>query len=308
MRVLAVLLVFVFIPGGFVVAQDESGDENWREFCDLTAANVVIWPGVGDNGKAIKLSSTMKGVKPFERLEKPVFEHKNPFNRDERGLVYLWKQENGRPVAIFTCLVFKKTATNRWNQVIEHHSLHDKPVLATYGKSTNVESYDAYAQSHLWKPKTGIEWKPVPEAPSTAKTAALIRIQGRSLIRRFACKGVFSNGQSYHLKAQTTPVYKYSFEENGEQRGGLLTFFCRATDPEALLLLEYRNNEDGKPQWHYAVGNFTIGKITFMLDKKQVWEEISDDWFDPTSKHYGKFPFQGFTIEEGITRQKNYQN
>ncbi len=308
MRIYLAIVLMALSGMGSVFAEDEyeaDGDERWREFCNLTAENIVMWP-IGKDGKGDLTSSD---AKPFVRHPKPIFEHKNPFNRDERGLVYLWKQENGRPVAIFTSLVFKKTATNRWNEVIEHHTLHDDRLVTTYGSSKDVESYDRYATSHVWKPNVGIKWKPVPDGPKPANSKARLNLQGRSLIRRFSCDGIFPSGQTYHLNAQTTPVYKYDLKEDGKQLGGLVTFFCRATDPEAILALDVRENSEGELEWNYALGNFTIGNIVFFLDKKKIWEESSGQaWFQSNSKHYGGFPFQGFTIPEGIKRQQSYQS
>ncbi len=87
-----------------------------------------------------------------------------------------------------------------------------------------------------------------------------------------------------------------------------MTFFCRATDLEAILALEVRETNAGELAWHYAAANFTRGGIAFLLDDKEVWSEESfrdgSKWFNPEYKHYGGFPFQGFTLAEGIARQK----
>lgn len=296
-------IVFLLLTCSVVPGQDSNTeDKSWREFCNLTASNIAIWP----NDEAAESFDPTKGdAKSFSRHASPIFEHKNPFNRDERGLVYLWKQANGTPVAIFTSLVFKKSATNRWNEVIEYHSLHDAPLAASFG-GTKVS--DRYAMAHQWRPSKGIQWHPLPDAPQLGESKARLHLQARSFIRRFQCEAVFPSGQTYQLKAQTTPVYKYAYKEDGQLLGGVLTFFCRATDPEAILLLAVRKNGEDKLQWQYALGNFTIGKVTFSLDKKEIWEEISEEWFNPRSHHYGGFPFRGFTIEEGIERQTSYKS
>ena len=273
-------------------SDDDSPNAQWREFCDRTAANVRIFDGKTPSGN------------PFERHKTAIFEHQNPLNRDERGLVYLWKQQNGRPAAIFTCLVIRLGGSDRWMEIIEYHSLHDGPIVSRLGSGNGI---DDYAEAHAWQPRTGIEWHEVDNVDAPANSAVKQRLQSRSILRRFQCVGQFGR-QEYQLKRQTKPVYTWEFGEKGALQTGLLTFFCRATDPEAILALEVRKNDEGELRWHYALGNFTRGGITFSLDKKTVFDNntLGDVWFTPTKVHYGKFPVRGFTIEEGIARQLKY--
>ena len=115
----------------------------------------------------------------------------------------------------------------------------------TYGNSKELSSSN-YANQLSWRPDGAIEWSELSNAPKPATTKVRLQLQGKSLIRRFSCDGVFPSGQKYHLNAQTSPVYQYSLNQDGKLIGGLLTFFCRATDPESLLLLEVRKNATGE--------------------------------------------------------------
>lgn len=293
-RLLTVWLTFT----GMVLGQQEKPEDpnaEWRTFCDLTAANITIrQPGSLFNEK---------GETFISRHENAIFEHRNPFNRTEHGLVYLWKQKSGRPVAIFTCLVIQ-VGENAWNEIIEYHSLHDDRLVTSFG-SSSIANTQGYRSAHNWKPKRGIDWVALPDAPKPAKSPRLLQLQGRNLVRRFRCDGYFGR-QKYSLRAQTKPVYTYDAMKDGKQVGGLLTFFCRATDPEAILLLEVQENDDGELAWHYAFGNFTRGTIKFSLDKEEVWSKNTSGraWFEQSDVHYGNFPIQNFTIEDGIARQQ----
>ena len=294
-------------------AQDEEKSEDnksWRKFCDLTAQNVSVFEGV--RGGLFRSAARSTG-REFQQLEHAIFEHKNPFNQTEHGLVYLWKQEDGRPVAIFTSLVNKSPRDGRWGEIIEYHSLHDKPLYATFGSDT-IEGSEPYRAAHAWRPSEGIKWNLVPKADDPANSAVRLRGQARSIVRRFECEATFyrrSGPQQYSLRPLAKPVYTYDAKREGKLVGGLLTFYCRATDPEALLLLDVRPDDSGKLAWHYAVGNFTRGRIRFSLDKKEIWDNNSSNssWFNPTDVHYGNFPARhlgSFTIEEGIERQKEH--
>ena len=297
MKKICCLSICLVIAGTAVGQQEDLEDSNaqWRTFCDLTASNITIrQPGSRLNEKVETFIS---------RHEHAIFEHKNPFNRTEHGLVYLWKQPNGRPVAIFTCLVIQ-VGDNLWNEIIEYHSLHDDRLVTSFG-SPNVAGSEEYRNTHRWKPNRGLEWHKLPEAPKPAKSPRRLQLQGRSLVRRFRCDGYFGR-QKYSLRPQTKPVYTYEAKTDDKQTGGLLTFFCRATDPEAILLLEVRETDTGQLEWHYALGNFTRGTIKFSLDKEEVWSKntLGSSWFDKAQVHYGNFPYQKFTIEDGIARQE----
>lgn len=290
--------ILLIVRPGFCQEETQTVDEKtgWRTFCDLTAANITIR----------QPRSGLSKEKVFARHENAIFEHKNPFNQTEHGLVYLWKQDNGRPVAIFTCLL-NQSRQNTWGEIIEYHSLHDAPLVASFG-APNDDDSEVYCRAHQWKPKQGIEWNVLPNSPAPPSNSRLVKLQGQKLVRRFQCLGVFGT-QEYNLRALAKPVYTFDTKENGKQLGGLLTFFCRATDPEALLLLELREDAKGKLAWHYALGNFTRGLIKFSLDKNEIWTNNSNGryWIQPADVHYGSFPYRHrgtFTIEDGIARQQ----
>ena len=207
------LVAIVFVYASNVLAQDVANDLNakWKEFCNLTAENIHIHDKNGE---------------PFVRQEGAIFEHKNPFHQTEHGLVYLWKQENGRPAAIFTCLA-NQLGPNVWNEIIEYHSLHDERITSSFGSDRNSQN-SVYEDAHNWQPKRGIEWFVLPKGPKLAQSAVRLKLQGQSLVRRFQCDGYFGSRspQKYSLRAQPKPVYVYDAKEDGKQLGGLLTFFA----------------------------------------------------------------------------------
>ena len=65
------------------------------------------------------------------------------------------------------------------------------------------------------------------------------------------------------MRLLRTPLYRYSAEGEGVLDGGLFGYVL-TTSPEALLLLEARDTEDG-PRWHYAVSRMTVFGLTVSL-------------------------------------------
>ena len=280
----SVMVTFVVhLSFGAVFAQDAGGETEkdlWRSYCDLVAHKFVI----GEPGKP-----------PFKREARAIFEHKNPFDRYEVGLIYVWKQNDGRPVALFTDLVRKIRNSDHWTEIWELHSLHDGPLDNTF------------AGKRVWAPsKAGLEWKPVSKSDPPARTAPGLRLQARSIVRRFAMDAVVLD-EKYELRAISRPVYSYETKtEDGRLIGGSIVFFCRATDPEAFLVLEVQQTEEGL-QWHYAPGNFTYGPTSLKLDGQMVWQENSrarEKFHNPRYHHFGAFLNSPFRLEQRVEQLK----
>ena len=113
--------------------------------------------------------------------------------------------------------------------------------------------------------------------------------------------------ERYELRAIPRPVYSYDAkDEDGQVTSGAITFFCRATDPEAFLVLEVRETDEG-PKWHYAPGNFTLCPTSLKLDDKVVWKEDSNSrakFHNPRYQHFGAFLNRPFLLEDGIKGRK----
>ena len=277
-RSLMMLLPVLSLCGNLRAQDTEAKTEKdlWRSYCDMVAD---------------RFSIREPGGKPFEREAKAVFEHKNPFDRHEVGLIYVWKQKNGRPVSLFTDLVRKIRDSDRWTEIWEMHSLHDGPLDNTFNGQ------------RVWTPKeAGLTWTPVPKTPEPAKTAPGLRIQARGIIRRFAMNAVVLD-ENYELRAISRPVYSYETKtDDGTLLGGSIIFFCRATDPEAFLALEVQQTDEG-PRWHYAPGNFTYGPTSLKLDGKRVWQENSqsrEKFHNSEYHHFGAFLNSPFRLEQRL--------
>lgn len=248
----------------------------WKEYCVQEADKYAI-------AADIKQQSPDEA---WQRIPDAIFTHINPISRDERGLVYLWKQQNSKPVAVVTVIVSRRNNIPLWYDVHELHSLHDQPLSATYeGEPT-------------WTPeKGGLRWSVVPDAPVPANQPRLIQRQAKLLTKNFSSEATMK-GQVWPLRRIEKPVYQYDFQEEDERTcGGAIFCFCRATDPESMLVLEVRKDDSGKYQWHYAPLAFSFSPTTFSIEGQKVWEEsLGKKYRDPTSYHHGIYRHRGFQL------------
>lgn len=252
-------------------AQDAPADDNptWRDHCGIEAAKYSIQP-----------VSQLDANQKWQRIETAVFSHANPIARDEHGLVYLWTAGNSKPAAVLTVIVSRRNQ-KPWYDVHELHSLHDRPIKATY------------SDQPTWSPDSGgLRWSVVPDAPDPATDERLMQRQAKLLARKFSSVATMK-GEDWKLRRIEKPIYQYSFDAKDSRQekrlcGGAIFAYCRATDPESMLVLEVRKDAAGKYLWHYAPFAFSFSPTTFSIDDKEVWTEaIGRKYRDSTSYHHG---------------------
>lgn len=258
-----------FCPASLGQESSQNKPPTWKEHCVAEVAKYSIDP-----------ASQQDAGQKWERIKTAVFSHANPIARDEHGLVYFWTAANSKPIAVVTVIVSRRN-DNPWYDVHELHSLHDRPIKATYrGEPT-------------WTPNSGgLRWNIVPDAPDPASDVRLIQRQAKMLARKFSSVATMK-GEDWKLRQIEKPIYQYNFDAKNsanEKRvcGGAVFAYCRATDPESMLVLEVRKSDAGEYQWHYAPFAFSFSPTTFSVDGAEVWAEaIGQKYRDPTSYHHG---------------------
>jgi hypothetical protein len=202
--------------------------------------------------------------KKLERFPKPVLRWTNPVRGARDGCLWLWTQ-NGRPQAIASFYPSLGTEGEQWDH--EFQSLAREKLRAERNRTP------------FWTPeKPGLEFKPLPDAPVPADTAARRASQIRTLAGRFSGQVIVHNDKSA-LRLLTTPIYRYSDDNAGVIDGAMLVF-AQGTDPELFLLLEARAENDA-PCWHYALARMTSWVVEVSLDDRPVWAVESWDRTNP---------------------------
>ncbi len=241
----------------------------WNKHCRESMAKYTVREQEGDEME-------------FKRIPHAVMQHHNPENND-RGLIYLWTQENGVPVVIITAIVqrFKNDTLKELHQL---HSLHDGP-LHIQGENGRTIA-----------PKVpGLKWHRLPRAPDPAKTVQQQQLQSRALSRRFRGIMKIPGVGDVRLHVKPRPLHQYQIPNEDVVRTGSLFAVCNLMDPEALLMLEVRLDDTGKPQWCYACASYTAWGTHILYDDKEVW---ADDPADLSSVHRGYIVRSGFKLPE----------
>ena len=179
----------------------------------------------------------------FALTDRPVFVHAEPLDGEERGLLYIWKDKHGRPVAAITGILMRHTkGDSSWEELHEFHSLWDVSIRM-YEKGIKV-----------WQPsKAGVAWEKFNVDSKAGKTERLRQLQMKKVSRRFKARMDYPDRGEWNLRLIDKPIYKYSYQnENKQTVSGGVFAFCRSTDPEVLLLIESRSKKDRENEWFWA--------------------------------------------------------
>ena len=201
------------------------------------------------------------------------------------GELLLWTDEVGRPVAIGTTIMQGPPTASVMGEVDEFHSLHTGPLQMTDG------------DRNVWDVATpGLNWQPVPDAPPPASSTEVLFAQAMALTKRFAAE-TGARGQPGPT-LQEEPLHRFSYESDDGLRGGILMPWSIDTNPEILLALEVRPDNDGKLQWQYAAANYSAHGQFLLLDDQLVWSE-SPARFGAKISHLGWIT-ANVNLEEGL--------
>ncbi|MCC9601829.1 hypothetical protein LOC67_14810 [Stieleria sp. JC731] len=238
MRCLLLLIGLSILTNDWTAADETEASSRFSKLATKIASSYEIQSG----DQTLKLRS------------EPVLTWTNPEVGEIYGAVFIWTDDK-RPAVIASIFKWYAPFTHRTH---EFQSLVTDPIRATRDGKTDWQTE-----------QPGITWKPVPGNPSTGTTAAQAFTRMRFVAKRFEVELTDKDGSVETLRLLSQPLYRYQNPENGIEEGALFAF-ARATDPEALLLLEVRR-ENGVDKLYYALArsNFLPLKATF--EGAEVW-------------------------------------
>lgn len=188
------------------------------------------------------------------RSTQPILRFDDAVTLSQHGEVYLWSENNRRPLAIGS-FYFQADGA----RVDEFQSL------------TTVERLTGeYAGEAVWNPTSlGIEFKKLNDE-GDVPTSEVRRLNAmRNIARRFSATVTDRRAGRLELRLLTQPIYRYTDEEH-KILDGTLFGFAKGTNPEVLLLLEARP-QNGVDTWHYALARMTARGCNVTLDEHQIW-------------------------------------
>lgn len=199
----------------------------------------------------------MEQGQPPVRLKlqpEPVLSYANPGgNGRSHGALFVWARD-GRPEIVGA--IWSRQPGEQRYVIHEMHSLALEPLTAT--RKGKV----------FWSPKgPGIEPFLIPRAPEPAATPALRLVQMRGLAREFTASTTRGTVER-QLQFRPQPVYR--FEKPTAERDGAVFVGFEDWDPELLMLVEVRANDNG-PRWHAGFARFTNLPVSARHKDVQVW-------------------------------------
>lgn len=116
-----------------------------------------------------------------------------------------------------------------------------------------------------WQPwELGVTFKPLPDAPKPAATAAERLKQMEQLAMRFSAESMLGREKVY-LNLHPTPFDRYQ-PTDAKNSDAAVFQFERGFNPEVILIFE----TDGE-KWSYGCGKISATAVLVKMDKKEVW-------------------------------------
>jgi hypothetical protein len=192
--------------------------------------------------------------KAVYRLQaEPAIRFTNPISGSRDGAIFFWFGEDERPAVAVQ--VYRKPE-GIWLQ--EFSLLTTTPLVAT-----SAEGPD-------WRPaRSGVELKPVPDAPRPAQAAEPRLRQMHALAQEFVAEDFIWPKTWQPLRLLSRPLVRYG-RPGTEVIDGALFSFVLSTDPEVYLMIEVRTGKSG-PEWQYAFAPMTTRAVKCSRKGQEVW-------------------------------------
>ena len=265
LRCLLLLFLFSLVPTLGAVRAQEPKVEAGKLVHELTAREVARYEFLGNDGKT-----------GFERVPRSLLRWSNTIDNLAYGDTFVWT-DRGCAKAIISIFAL---GPPRNSVAAECQSLTDVP-FEMHRDGTVV-----------WRPRAaGVSFQPVDDVPPPAVAATSRLVQMRAIARRF--RADFAKYQSpddyTQLRLLPKPLYRYDSQDEAIIDGAVFAF-VDATDPELLLVIEARR-EDDQVSWVYAPARSRHDHIRLYSKDKMIWEapRLAPPWSnirDPSRPYF----------------------
>jgi hypothetical protein len=238
-------MILGLLLAGSTLAEDSDGKAGRLSFMKGSVADYVI-------------QLRMSGSATVRRVDDPLLRWDNPVSKVPDGTLFLWTDDQGRPVTAAQVFIAGGTQ-DLW--LHEFQSLTTSPFRVTR------------RGSNFWTPdRGGVEFQPLTGSPAPAESKVARLVQMRELAKRFEAEDEFEGKSRWELRLLTTPVYRYGSADTVPQGliDGAIFAYAHGTDPECLLLLEARTTDQG-PAWYYALAPMTGYALKVKYDGRDLW-------------------------------------
>lgn len=197
------------------------------------------------------------GERPPQLLASPVFRYDDQPRHFLDATMWAWT-DRGRPVA-FEKIEAMAQAEPQWGHC-----------FASASESLLAVQWAGGREYRSTAP--GADFRPLPDAPDVPASNAARKRALRKLAGNFSARILtdLATNTSETMRLLPTPIFEYSEPETKELLGAVFGLATSGTNPDVLILLEARGEQD-ELAWHYAVARMTIGGVTLKYRDAEVW-------------------------------------
>ncbi len=204
-------------------------------------------------------------IRPPKPRPDPILRWTQPVRGGDDGAVFLWVTDDGRPAAVATIFTYRVPDTKRTIQHEVHSFL-----------PTGLDA--SWRGRPMWKADApGLSFRPVPDAPEPAGSAAARLRQMQALAREFSGENVHEKAGRNELRLMPRPLYRQP-STDADPKDGALFCLAHGTDPEVFLLIESRKGSGGVLTWQYALARFSDLALKVRLKGQEVWSVGPGQW------------------------------
>ena len=197
---------------------------------------------------------------PLSLVAEPILRYGDPARIDVDGTLWIWERD-GRPIAIAAIWEGRPPAA-KWSY--ELTSLTDRPLKMT-------------GRPWTWEPpEQQRKWITVEQAVPDDANGRLIVL--RALAREFEATETFEE-QTHVLRLLPTPLHRYASESAGVIDGALFSL-AHGTNPEVLIQLEARFDENREKYWAASVARLSGATAEIKVSDVTQWTEDPIQWFE----------------------------
>jgi hypothetical protein len=249
-RIAATMLVLAALAGHAAGQDDASKDAS-------KSAEFQRWLGYYQdvaNAYDIYLASDSKTK--LKVTPKPIMSYSHPAAmQGTHGAFFVWTYR-GRPELVGS--IWSDDIPGGMRTVMhEFHSLSLEPL-----SPVKIGSF-------TWAPQSGIDLKPIPDAPAPKGSAPLRLAQMRALADEFTGYST-PHGEELRLRTLRQPLYRYESQQPEVLDGAVFGMF-KDWDPEMMLLIEARKTGE-RIGWHFGVGRFNWTPVRLTYKESDVWK------------------------------------
>lgn len=123
--------------------------------------------------------------------------------------------------------------------------------------------------------KPGVTFQQIPMSDAPASNLRGRSVQLKALKERFSARlNVDKEGKhGDETRTMAKPLFEYSDPVSKLPLGAIFGMSATGTNPDLLLLIEARNDSEGKPRWECAYARMTSNSLRIRLDDAEIWTE-----------------------------------